>query len=967
MSRRWTALGTVLVFLLGATGCKEELEGEEWPDPVSFRIAIDCGSDGEGDDGDEGDDEGGDGEDGREDGGDSPFVVDVPYSGGLGYGYEGGEPSSAWFPWVVGATPYTAAYLVRRDGATAYRVDVPQAGPYVVTMGFSERDAHGPGFRIQDVTAEGSLIVGDLDVFAVAGQDLAWTVRREVVVTDGVLDLTFDADGGHPTSLATLAVERANPDDVGPAPPEEVRGSGSYDAVVLRWTPVVGDPGLGWDSSVPDLPDDEDISPFGDVIGYQLERKPVGEGQFSTLFGGTVPVPFYVDHSAEIGQRYEYRVRAVDVWGNLSDASTVATGEARWIADSPIPVYEIEIADEDLRTLQADPWGEEEVDLTLWVDEVAYPGDGRFRGASTRGLAKKSWRVELDDPLPDGRHKLDLKAEWGDWSQLQELLSYDLFWAEGDGDPAQVQGGRAAPVQLVINGVYDGLRLDVERIDGDFLAGSGRDPDGDLFRGGGFGELLGGATDYEEAYRRRAGTGDIEHLIGLLEFHARAHRDEFGAELEQVMDGDALVDLLAIDALLGRPETEANDYFYYRDSGTGLWEVLTWDNNNGNFGLGLFWPSCEPWAAPVHMSLQYAESAGMTWWHVLRTRVLNQGDLRESLQARIEDLLGAQYLTQTFKQQIHARFDELRDEVRGDPYKYPWAEPALFDGAEDILEEAVDLRAGHLSEALAGMGALGESALVINEFGVYPCAEGEEPCEPYGFVELFNRGPEAVEFAGIHLTGDLRDPLATELPEGELAPGEYRVLEAGPAGDMYPIDVAGGELGLFRVGEGEGDEGEGFEVLDLWWYGRLTGGVSYGRTADGEDEFAFLLESSEGTANGGTTTTSPRVGVPLATADSPQPGEPLSLTVRIEHPTGIAEASCHWRAAAGAGTVPLSDDGQHGDGEAGDGVYGATVEDVPADATQVDLWIEAVSTEGVRQVYPRTAPGRWRIVALGGD
>jgi len=927
---------------------------------VAFRLAVDCGGGGEGEGGDgadEGDDEGA--EDGH-----SPFVADLPYADGEGYGYEDGEPASAWFPWVVGATPYTSAFLTRRDGHTAYRVDVPQEGPYVVTLGFCEREAHGPDFRVQDVMAEGSLIVGDLDVFALAGQDLAWTVRREVVVTDGVLDLTFDAEGGHPTSLATLAVERANPDDEAPPPPAEIRAEDSYHAVVLRWTPVPGGTGYGWDPSTPEPPEDEDVSPFGDVIGYQLERKPVGAGEFTTLFGGTVPVPFHVDRSAEIGQRYEYRVRAVDVWGNLSDASSVATGEARWIEDSPLPVYEIVIGEEELRTLQADPWGEEEVDLSLWLDGVEYAGDGRFRGASTRGLAKKSWRVELDDPLPDGRHKLDLKAEWGDWSQVQELLSYDLFWAEGGGEAREVHGSKASPIQLVINGEYDGLRLDVERIDADFLANSGRDPAGDLYRGGGFGELLDGVDAYEEAYRRRAGDGDVEHLVALLEFHARAHRDEFAAELDTEMDRDALVDLMTVDALLGRPETEANDFFYYRDSQTGVWELLTWDNNNGNFGLGLFWPSCEPWAAPVHMSLQYAESPEMTWWHLLRSRVLNHAGLRADLAARIEDLLGAQFRTQTFKQQIHARFDELKDEVRGDPRKYPWAEPALFEGAEDTLEEAVDLRADFLNDALVELPLIGEAALVINEFGVYPCADGEEPCSPYGFVELYNRGQEAVEFAGIHLTGDLRDALALELPVGELAPGEFWVLEAGPGGDAYPLDVAGGELGLFQIGEEE-DEGEVFEVLDLWWYGRLTGGLSYGRTTDGADEFAFLLQPSEGGPNGGPATTSPRLGTPVPAVDSPQPGEALPLVISIAHPAGVAEARCHWRAAAGAGTVDLADDGLHGDGDAGDGLYGATLSEVPADATRLELWIEAISSDGVRQVYPRTAPERWRRIELG--
>ncbi len=954
--------GVALSLLLALSACKEDPDDGEWPDPVGFALAIDCGGGGESD-GDEGDDRGE-----RDDGPAWPFVADVAYAEGLGYGYEGGESASDWFPWVVGATPYPDAYRIRRDGHTTYRVDVPQEGPYVVTLGFAERQAHGPEFRVHDVSAEGAAIVHDLDVFGSGGQDLAWTVRREVVVTDGVLDLSFTTAGGYSTSLATLAVERANPHDGMPPVPEYIEGIDSYGAVVVRWSPVPGDPGFGWDPAAGEgAPAVDGTSPFGDVMGYQLERKAVGGENFSTLFGGTWPVPFYVDRTVDYGQRYEYRVRAVDVWGNLSDASSVATGEARSAGDSPLPVYEIDIAEEDLRTLQADPWADTEVDLLFRVDGEEYTGDGRFRGASTRGLAKKSWRVELDDPLPDGRHKLDLKAEWSDWTQVQEVLSYDLFWAEGGGDAAQVHGSRAAPVQLVVNGMYDGLRLDVERIDGDFLVNSGRDPAGDVYRGGGFGSLLDSEASYEEAYRRRTGTGDIEHLIALLEFCNRAHRDEFATDLAQVVDLPAYVDLLAVQALLARPETEADDYFYYRDPDSGLWEVLTWDNNNGNFGLGPFWPGVEPWAPPVHMSLWYAESAEMSWWHLLRTRLLNHPGFREQLATRIDDLLGSQYQTNAFKQQIHLRFDELDDEIQGDPFKYPWAEHALFDQAEDALVEAVDLRADLLVDALDGLASPTDAPLVINEFGAYACAEDDPPCEPSGFIELFNRGEGAVEFAGYHLTGDLRDPLALSLPEGELAPGEIFVLDAGTTGDTYPLPVTGGELGLFRIAGEDDDEGDGFEVADLWWYGRLTGGLSYGRTADGAGSFGFLLEPSEGEANGGPVSVAPHVGMVRVAGDAPAPGDPLPILVDVDHPSGIAGVTSRWRAGVGSGTVSLADDGQHGDGAAGDGEYGAVIDGIPGDAAAVELWVEAVSSDGIRQVSPRTAPARVQILELSGD
>ena len=963
--RSWFVLWVVAV--LAAAGCEGGTEAL-----IPFSLAVDCGREA---DSDEGDDE-------RS----GAFVHDVPYSDGLGYGYEGGDPASWWFPPVVGATPFTDAYRLRRDEVDAYRVDVPQTGTYIVTLGFCERDAHGPGFRLQDVRVEGSYLLDDLDVYAVAGQDQAWIERHIVEVDDGVLDLELESQGSLGTSLATLTVERAGFEPIPPSPPMRVEAMDSYGSVVVAWEQVEGDPGRGWDPMLGGWESDASSggSPFGEVAGYRIERAEAGDAGFAVVSRDRWPLPYLVDASAIEGQPYDYRVRTVDVWGNVSEPSEVVEGGSRSLTDSPLPVYEIRIDGADLAVLQADPYGDEEVPLTFVTNGLEYVGDGRFRGASNRGLAKKSWRVELETPLPDGRHKLDLKSEWGDWTQLQELLSYDLFAAESHGDRAEAQAGGAWPVQLVVNGVYAGLRLDAERMDGDFLASSGRDPEGDLYRGGGFGELYDSLAEIEAAYDRRAGTGDVEHLGAMLEFVGRAHRHEFADELDGVLDLDAYIDYLAVNALLARPETEANDYFYYRDGQTGLWEVLSWDNNNGNFGLDGFWPGeaphSFPWAEPVHMSLWYAESAEMTWWHLLRTRLLNHESHRGQLAARIEELLAEQFTSGSFQQQVQQRAVELGAEVRGDPYKYPWARHELHDLAEGALLSAVDSRADMLLESLNDLAVPTGEVLVIDEFGVEPCAE-EGSCWPYGFVELLNSGEQEVDLAGYYLTDDLRNPLAFPLPEGLLGPGERLVLEASApdSDEWYRLDLTGGELGLFfgsgegqewdgEEGDGEGEDddrstdraGEGFRPVDLWWYGRLTGGLSYGRVDGGG--FAFQLQASPGEANGGPTSLAPVLGV--LQADTSDAGGTVVVTVAAEHDAGMADVTCYWSAGSAEGDATMLDDGLSGDGGAGDGVFGVAIDPLPDDANFLELYVLAHSADGVSQVSPRVAPSRLRQIPL---
>ncbi len=86
------------------------------------------------------------------------------------------------------------------------------------------------------------------------------------------------------------------------------------------------------------------------------------------------------------------------------------------------------------------------------------------------------------------------------------------------------------------------------------------------------------------------------------------------------------------------------------------------------------------------------------------------------------------------------------------------------------------------------------------------------------------------------------------------------------------------------------------------------------------------------------------------------PGSDDSVTVsaRImdEVKTGLTLALCHRRdGEAGFETVTMFDDGRHGDGQADDGVYGATIPARP-DGTVVEFYIEATDAGGRSRTWP---------------
>ena len=108
----------------------------------------------------------------------------------------------------IDGTTDDGLYQDARIGMTAYRFDVPE-GTYRVDLQFAEIQVAKAGQRRFDVTVEGVLAIGSLDVFAAAGgKDIAYDRTFIVTVTDGQLDIGFVAQrGDKPIINAILVTE----------------------------------------------------------------------------------------------------------------------------------------------------------------------------------------------------------------------------------------------------------------------------------------------------------------------------------------------------------------------------------------------------------------------------------------------------------------------------------------------------------------------------------------------------------------------------------------------------------------------------------------------------------------------------------------------------------------------------------------------------------------------------------------
>lgn len=138
----------------------------------------------------------------------------------------------------------------------------------------------------------------------------------------------------------------------------------------------------------------------------------------------------------------------------------------------------------------------------------------------------------------------------------------------------------------------------------------------------------------------------------------------------------------------------------------------------------------------------------------------------------------------------------------------------------------------------------------------------EENGETYDWIELYNRGGQAVNLAGYGLTDNTGNPAKFRLPDKTIAPGEYyAVLASGLAHDEsikknyvhtnFKLSAGGEVLALFNA------DGK---LQDKFNIDNLPRGISVGRMAQ-QDGIFFFTEPTPGTAN--TNPSSGFVGTPM--------------------------------------------------------------------------------------------------------
>lgn len=240
------------------------------------------------------------------------------------------------------------------------------------------------------------------------------------------------------------------------------------------------------------------------------------------------------------------------------------------------------------------------LEATLVWNEITMERVGvRFKGNSsyrTYPGAKKSFKIKTNEFVKgrriNGIDTLNLHNAFKDPSYVREKIYYEIAREAG------LKAPRTNYAALYVNGEYWGLYFLTEDIDGEFLENHiAAKENGNLYKGDPRGTLEWRGADpspYKLEYEKdnNEDSDDWSDLVSLIETLNRTTPAELKQRLDEVLDIDSALTLLALDNLSANLDSyigSGHNYYLYQRKYDGKWMFFPWDPNEayGNFNMGM--------------------------------------------------------------------------------------------------------------------------------------------------------------------------------------------------------------------------------------------------------------------------------------------------------------------------------------------------------------------------------------------
>jgi hypothetical protein len=613
----------------------------------------------------------------------------------------------------------------------------------------------------------------------------------------------------------------------------------------------------------------------------------------------------------------------------------------------------LQMAGADWTTVQNDTTFSIEVPAQFWADgeapilvSVRRKSDAALTAVG--GFKKVSLRIDINEYVPgqDWRELKKLSLEnGGDSTPLTEGFAWAIHRLASGTLGYGYDAARAAWVRLFVNGVDTGVYLSAEMRDKRLLENRGLWVEGDTW--------LYEVEDVSGTQILHEGSPQPSPATEALcytpfDTSPTCPTPDLSVALPQVVDVQGLLALMAGDSFTVNGDatfTNAKN-FYFADFLTGPKRMyFAWDLDGAKFG---------------------GSTVGSNIYDPRRTSryaiLLDDPELRAQYSAIVNDLVCGPWSVASISAFLDSVEPALAPPLDADPNNGLGGDTA--DAIDGLRNWATD-RVANVTAQLEGFQPCPTVQLRLNEVMATNALSLEDPAEPGEFPDWFevqNPGAAAVDVGGVYLSDDPLVPTKYQIPAGVVVPAQGRIVfyadedpEQGPLHTNFKLAGSGESLRI--------TDRDGVRVVDSLAFGPQVADVSYGRYPDGSGSWDFMPTPTPGLPN------APHNPPPVLSNtgrnfEVPSPLYPVRVTTSASDDGTLASVVLRYDAGSGAVALTMYDDGQSGDGAAGDGVYAATIPAFPND-TIVRYWVTATDTLGGVTQDPVPAPSVTHTYVVG--
>ncbi|HLQ73434.1 MAG TPA: CotH kinase family protein [Bacillota bacterium] len=378
-----------------------------------------------------------------------------------------------------------------------------------------------------------------------------------------------------------------------------------------------------------------------------------------------------------------------------------------------IETIHLNVAEEDLNELfERSPFSDDRLNGEATIGDTTAPIEFRFRGNSSRDFPKKSYNIRFEDrqDVLDGKKRLNLNAMWTDPSFMREHIAMQLFHDAG------ITAPQTSYYELYINDIYEGLYVQVDRVDKDLLKTYDLNPDGtlirdrfrqaeDLERPSIFGFDLSSVdnkVEFLEENMQYRGEPDWEAFSELVEWvYETPEGESFYDEFPTVFDADNFTTWLAIHIIIGDRDAFGDDYWMYLDheNEQAKWQLIPWDKD---LTFGSHYRD-EYGVVNDFFAYEYEHLPEESWSNTLITKFIRTPELREDLEKKMIELTNSTVSTETVREKINDILPAIKENLSQKQRKAfsvheqnSYSDEQFIDEYADVLLDYMTLRTEYL-------------------------------------------------------------------------------------------------------------------------------------------------------------------------------------------------------------------------------------------------------------------------------